>query len=124
MNDALPDALVTGFENLISGLSLPDPDDRHILAAAIRCNAEVIVTFNMKYFPAETLSEFDIEAMHPDEFISDLLDLNLALVLNAVRKARSNLKTPRISVEEYLESLLKSGLPMTVKTLGMYKLMI
>ncbi|MEM6159946.1 PIN domain-containing protein [Erwinia sp. P6884] len=92
MNKALPDALVTGFEPLIPGLTLPDPDDRHVLAAATRCNAEVIVTFNMKDFPKDNFAQFGIEAMHPDEFISDLFDLNQALVLNAVRTQRSSLK--------------------------------
>lgn len=124
MNDTLPDALVTGFEKLIPGLSLPDPDDRHVVAAAIRCDAEVIVTINMKDFPKENLAEFDIEAMHPDEFISDLFDLNQALVLNAVRETRANLKKPPVNVEQFLASLLKSGLPMTVKTLERYKFMI
>ncbi|WP_380183880.1 PIN domain-containing protein [Kalamiella sp. sgz302252] len=124
MNKALPDALVTGFEPLIAGLVLPDPDDRHVVAAAIRCNAEVIVTFNMKDFPAENLSGLNIEAMHPDEFIADLIDLNQALVLKAVHAQRASLKIPPASAEEYLASLLQLGLTMTVKALEGYRFMI
>ncbi|MBP2171699.1 putative nucleic acid-binding protein [Erwinia toletana] len=124
MNEALPDALVTGFENLMEGVSLPDPDDRHIVAAAIRSDSEVIVTFNLKDFPRESLAEFDIEAIHPDEFIADLLDLNQALVLQAVQRQRDRLKNPPKSVDEYFDILLKLGLPMTVKALTGYKLMI
>jgi hypothetical protein len=59
------------------GLALPDPNDHHVLAAAIRCKAEVIVTFNLKDFPVSTLEAFDIEPQHPDEFIIDLWDLDM-----------------------------------------------
>lgn len=124
MNKALPDALVTGFESLIQSVSLPDKDDRHVVAAAIRSDAEVIVTFNLKDFPKENLSAFDIEATHPNEFIADLLDLNQALVLQAVRVQRARLKYPPKSVDEYFDMLLKLGLPMTVKALTGYRSMI
>lgn len=77
MNEAIRDCLVTGYEDLIASLSLPDADDRHILAAAIRAGAEVIVTYNLADFPAETLSRFDIEALHPDDFLVGLLDGNV-----------------------------------------------
>jgi predicted nucleic acid-binding protein len=63
------DALVTGYEDLIEGLRLPDPDDRHVLAAAIRARADVIVTANLRDFPPSTLGQFGIEPQHPDEFI-------------------------------------------------------
>jgi predicted nucleic acid-binding protein len=56
MNNAIRDVLVENYEDLIDGLSLPDPDDRHVLAAAIRSDAQVIVTWNMKDFPAEKLT--------------------------------------------------------------------
>ena len=65
MDRAIPDGLVVGYEALIPGLALPDPDDRHVLAAAIRCNASVIVTFNQKDFPDDILAPFGIEAQHP-----------------------------------------------------------
>jgi len=60
---------VTGYEDLIPGLHLPDPGDRHVLAAAIRGRADVIVTMNLKDFPDAVLNSFGIEAQHPDEFI-------------------------------------------------------
>lgn len=53
MIEAVPDCLVTGYESLIDGLTLPDPDDRHVLAAAIRCDAQVIVTLNLRDSPAD-----------------------------------------------------------------------
>jgi hypothetical protein len=76
MDLAIPDGLVVGHELLISGLTLPDPDDRHVLAAAIRCNASVIVTFNEKDFPATALAPYVIEAQHPDLFVDNLFDLD------------------------------------------------
>ncbi|HSP00135.1 MAG TPA: PIN domain-containing protein, partial [Thioalkalivibrio sp.] len=69
MNQAVPEALVIGHEPLIEGLTLPDPDDRHVLAAGIRAGAQLIVTFNLKDFPEETLAGFGIEAVHPDTFL-------------------------------------------------------
>ena len=69
MDDAIPDCLVKGVEPIAQGLVLPDPDDVHVLAAAIRCGASVIVTLNLKDFPAQVLGQFGIEAQHPDEFV-------------------------------------------------------
>lgn len=72
MDAAVPDALVTDYDSLVEGLDLPDRDDRHVLADAIKCNASVIVTFNLKDFPKAVLGAFDIEPLHPDDFIADL----------------------------------------------------
>jgi len=76
MNSHVRDCVVTGYEPLIDGLTLPDPDDRHVLAAAIRTRASVIVTCNLKDFPQEVLGPLGLEAQHPDEFITHLIDLN------------------------------------------------
>lgn len=124
MNAALPDAMVTGYEKLIDSISLPDPGDCHVVAAAVRCNAEVIVTLNLKDFPGECLTQFDIESLHPDDFISDLFDLNHALALQAAAEQRASMRRPAKSVEEYLESLLRQGLPMTAKALDRYRAML
>ncbi|TXE60171.1 PIN domain-containing protein [Serratia nematodiphila] len=124
MNKALPDAMVTGFEPLIPGIILPDADDRHVVAAAIRSNAEIIVTANLKDFPRDALASFDIEAIHPDDFIMDLFDLNQALVLSAVNNQRRSMKKPPKSADEYLDALQRQGLPQTVKELGKFRLLI
>jgi hypothetical protein len=79
--------------------------DRHVLAAAIHCKADVIVTFNLKDFPPENLSKFDIEVQHPDEFIHHQFGLNHAGVLTAVRRCRNRLKNPAKTAEEYLTPL-------------------
>lgn len=124
MNRALPDAMVTGFEPLIASINLPDVDDRHVVAAAICSNAETVVTFNLKDFPQQHLDNFSIEALHPDDFITDLFDLNRAIVLAAVNKQRRNMRKPPKSVDEYLDALLRQGLPQTVKELIKFRAII
>ncbi|QCR35328.1 PIN domain-containing protein [Nissabacter sp. SGAir0207] len=124
MNQALPDAEITGYEALIAGLDLPDPDDRHVLAAAIKANAELIVTFNLQDFPAGYLSQFGIEAIHPDEFVSDIIDLSCARALQAVSAQRASLKHPPFTAEAFLSALLQLGLAKTVRMLEGYKTLI
>lgn len=114
------DALVTGYEDLIEGLHLPDPNDRHVLAAAIRGRADVIVTRNLRDFPVDVLAGFGIDAQHPDEFIVHLLDLGPGLVIEAARRHRESLKNPVKTVEEYLEMLEGEGLTETVSVLRDY----
>lgn len=121
MNIAVPDCLVTGYESLIEGLTLPDPDDRHVLAAAIAGHAAVIVTYNLKDFPEECLRPFGITAEHPDQFISNLFDLSPATVTQVVRDQRARLKNPARTVDELLDTFLGSELAETVAQLGTMK---
>jgi predicted nucleic acid-binding protein len=114
------DATVTNYEPLINALKLPDINDRHVLAAAIRCNASAIVTFNLKDFPAEILEEYSIEAIHPDDFINYQLDLSPSKVCDAIRKQRAALKNPSKTTEEFLAILLKQQLPQTCLALRDY----
>ncbi len=121
MDQAIPDGLVTGHEALILGLTLPDQNDRHVLAAAIRCNASVIVTFNEKDFPAAALAPFGIEVQHPDAFVEYLFDLDPAAVVAAAQRQRAQLKNPPMDVERYLDILLRQGLVQTTKSLATYQ---
>ncbi|MHC8371069.1 PIN domain-containing protein [Pseudomonas sp. MDT1-85] len=121
MDQAIPDACVYGYEKLIEGLTLPDIDDRHVLAAAIRCNASVIVTYNQKDFPDETLGPFGIEAQHPDEFVDNLFDLDPAAVVAAAQRQRKQLKMPPMDVGTYLDLLLRQGLIQSSKALTNYQ---
>ncbi len=105
MDRAVEDCLVTGYERLIEGLELPDPDDRHVLAAAIKAQAEVIVTFNVKDFPPDVLGEFGIFTEHPDDFVSNVIDLNEAAVIIVARDQRARLKNPPMSEMEFLDKL-------------------
>ena len=87
MNAHARDALVTDYEALIPDMILPDPDDRHVLAAAIKGGADVIVTNNLKDFPAETLARYGIEAQHPDAFVTALIELDALAVVGAEKPA-------------------------------------
>ena len=117
MDQAVPDCLVTGYESLIDSLVLPDPDDRHVFAAAVRCGAQVIVTFNRKDFPAEHLAPYGIEAMHPDVFLEHQLDLHRGLVIRTAKQHRASLKNPSRSAHEYLDTLSAQGLVVTADLL-------
>ena len=121
MDKAIPDALVTGHEALAESLRLPDAGDRHGLAAAIRCGASVIVTFNEKDFPSEALEPFGIEAQHPDLFIDNLFDLDPAAVVTAAQRQRGQLRRPPMSVDAYLDVLLRQGLAQTTQALSSYR---
>lgn len=115
------DAMVTGFEHLIDTVTLPDVDDRHVVAAAIHGGASLIVTANVKDFPATALVAHDIMAMPPDEFIAGLLADDLQAVINAFAADRASLKAPPMTPEAYLAALERAGLCETaaiLRTLG------
>lgn len=104
------DCLIDGYELLIDEITLPDPDDRHVLAAAIRASASIIVTYNLKDFPIEQTEQYAIEAQHPDDFISQFLDIAPGIVCGAIKRLRSSLKNPTIGPERYLEILAKQSI--------------
>ena len=120
MDGAVRDCLVTGYADLVDSLTLPDPDDRHVLAAAIRAGADVIVTFNLGDFPADALTTYGIEAQHPDEFIAHLLDSAPAAVTTAAKHQREGLKNPPRTVDEFLATLEQQGLVRTVAVLRQF----
>jgi hypothetical protein len=117
MDKAALDALVEGYEDLIPTLSLPDENDRHVLAAAIRGEAQVIVTMNLKDFPSEVLQKCEMVALHPDEFILQLIELAPDAVMDAAETHRQSLRNPPKSIEEFLASLDAQGLPESVAAL-------
>ena len=110
MNRAVRDVLVEGYQGLVDGLELPDKDDRHVLAAAIRCGAQAIVTANLKDFPAEALAPYDVEPLHPDRFLLDLLDLAPGVILKVLDEQVRALKNPPMELAELLERLEDNGL--------------
>lgn len=113
MDTAIPDALVTDYESLIDGITLPDPGDSHVLASAIKCGAQIIVTANLKDFPQAYLAPYGIEAIHPDEFVEHQFGLNQGAVIACAKRIRARLQNPEKSAEEYLEILCSSRLPVT-----------
>lgn len=124
MDKHVPDSVVSGYEPLVNGIDLPDLDDRHVAAAAIKCSASVIVTFNLKDFPEPILEPFGIEALHPDEFLSNQWSVDSAAVLQAAQRQRATLKKPPVNADQYLDTLLALQLPETVNLLSKYKVML
>lgn len=117
MSEAVPDCLVTGFEHLEDGLDLPDPDDRHVLAAAIRANAQAIVTFNLRHFPDHLLERYDIEAKHPDDFVLDSVDLAPGAVVQCITDQAGALRNPPVLLSELLDTFRRLGLVQSVARL-------
>jgi predicted nucleic acid-binding protein len=108
MNGAFPDALVTGYESLIGEMA-NDPKDRHVLAAAVRSGAEVLVTENLRDFPPETVRPYDIHVVSQDAFLLDQLDLRPAEVLDALRRQVSRYHREPRNVDALLTILGSPG---------------
>lgn len=113
-----------GYEYLIPTIELPDQDNRHVVAAAIQARADAIVTFNLKDFPANVLAKYNLEAIHPDDFILYQFDLNNAQLLIAARNCRTRLKNPPIEPQRYLETLRAQSLSKTVDKISPYAAVI
>lgn len=121
MNEAFEDALVDdSYQVSVDGLELPDPDDCHVLAAAIHSGAQIIVTSNLKDFPREYLAKFNIEALHPDEFIRLQFGQDLMKTMGAFKALKESKKKPAISYHDLIESCEKAGLPLTAEELTRY----
>lgn len=118
MSEAVRDSLVTGHLSLADELELPDPDDRHVLAAAIHASAEVIVTFHLRDFPSDALHRYGIEAEHPDDFVLQLLDVDTPSVIAAVVEQSAALTQPPQTVPELLDALASRGMPKSARALG------
>lgn len=106
MNQAIDGSMVVGFEHLIQTLTLPDPNDRHVLAAAITCGASSIITFNTKDFAQQS----HISILHPDDFCTSLYIEKPETALLAIRTLRRRLRTPKKTAEELIATYERLGL--------------
>ena len=121
MDSAVRDSLVTGYEATIPTLSLPDPKDRHVLAAAIVGRCDVIVTFNQRDFPASVLSPLGISSIHPDTFLVERLDADQGAFLGCVKRCRERLKSPPREIDDHLARLAKVGLTVLASRLQQHR---
>lgn len=117
MKLAIPDWEIADFEDLIDDLELPDLDDRHVLAAAIRGSAQTIVTSNLRDFPIATLAAHGVEAQHPDDFILERIEEAPALVAQLLMEQAAALKNPPCSIEDVLAALQGAGVVRSVARL-------
>jgi len=114
MNSHVRDCLVEGYEKIIPSLTLPDSGDRHVLAAAIHTKADVIVTFNLRDFPAAVLEKFGITAKNPDDFLVELFETDAENISLAFERQLKSLKNPPRTRDELLETLEAQNLSKTI----------
>lgn len=118
---AFPEGLVVEDPGLMASLTLPDPDDRHVLAAAIQTKAALIVTQNLKDFPPESLAPHEIEAISTDDFLADCIDLGGIEAVAAFRRMRARFQNPQIDAEALILRIEQLGLGQTATMLGEYR---
>ncbi len=117
MRSRFPESFVTGYEPLIDVVELPDRDDRHVLAAAIKCGAQHIVTENLRDFPADVLEQYDIEAVSADDFLHSTFELFPFAALKSLRSVRLRYQNPPFSASGFITDLTAKGLPKLAATL-------
>lgn len=110
MMRAVPDGIVTGYEGLIPSFELPDPGDRHVVAAAVRAGAQVIVTQNLKDFPPDVLQPYGVEAKHPDVFLTEAMDIHERRFFAAISQMAASLRRPPKTESEIADDLERIGL--------------
>ena len=121
MEEAFPDAAVVDYEPIEAGLSLPDSNDNHVLAAAIAISASVIVTDNLKDFPKDSLSSHNIEARSADDFIADTIELSPNMAMDALRKMRIRFRKPKMNASELIDAMKSNGLIEVAATIKHYE---
>jgi hypothetical protein len=117
MDTRIPDSVVSGYEGLVASVSLPEADDRHVLAAAIHGGAKIIVTANIRHFPSNALAPHNIVAREPDEFIRGLLEAHPGAAVAGFAADRARLRHPAMTPAEYIASLERAGLTQTAAVL-------
>jgi hypothetical protein len=117
MNDAVEDSCVTGYEDLIPALTLPDPKDRHVLASAI-------VTFNERHFPHANINKYGIHARHPDDFIMDVHGLHQTALIEAAKSDLAHYVSPALDADTYIDGLRKTGVTKTADYLEKTKVLL
>lgn len=121
---AFPEGEVEVSKRLVQSLNLPDVDDQHVLAAAIRARAALIVTDNLKDFPHGELDEYEVDAVSADKFIADVISLSKVAAIAAIRKMRQRFNRPEIDAAELILRCEKTGLIETAQILNEYKALI
>ncbi|SRR5579875_386962 len=120
MTAAFPEAMIDGYQRLVGALSLPDPDDRHVLAAAIRSGSSVIVTRNLKDFPSDRLAPYGIEVQTADDFVLNTVQLYTTDAVAALRIMRGQYDSPPMTPEQLQVALIADGLVSTAAELKRY----
>lgn len=121
MAAAVPDCWVKHYQFIIPTLTLPDQNDRHVLAAAIKCNADAIITTNLKDFPQATLDKYGIKAQHPDDFVMNQIELSESTALQAIKEMRQRLRNPPKTAGELISIIEQQQMPQTAAYLRVWQ---
>lgn len=124
MDAAVLNCLVSGYEPLEASFDLPDADDRHVLAAAVKTRADLILTFNQKDFPATVLAPLGLATQHPDDFMQDMFGISAEMFIDAVTEDFRHYLAPPLSFDEYVASLARAGIPETATLIGELRVLI
>ena len=117
MAEAFPEAMVDDFDALIDSIDLPDPDDRHVVAAAITAGAQLVVTNNARHFPTTALAPHGIAGISPDDLVVDLLKDGASDVVEALCNMRLRYSRPSFSAAEMIAAIAKAGMTKTAMAL-------
>ena len=117
MCEAVPDCAITGHEPLVDSIELPDLGDRHVVAAAVKSDAQAIVTFNTRDFPSASIARYHLEAIHPDDFFVNQIDLDPIAAVQVIHELSEDLKAPRKTPPQIVEGLESRGLALTASRL-------
>ena len=118
MNRVLPEANVTGYERHIEAIELKDADDRHVAAAGIETRASLIVTWNVRDFPAKELAKYGLRKQTPDALLLDLYAGVPDVVVAATANARRNLTRSGVSASEFIQALDRQRLHRFAKAMA------
>lgn len=110
MEEFFPGAAISGYEGFIDCIRLPDPEDRHVLAAATVGRCAGIVTANTKHFPDEIVAPLGMEIIHPDDFIVNIIDLHPSRAVTACKNHRANMSQSNPTPQQFLERYERAGL--------------
>jgi predicted nucleic acid-binding protein len=117
MTESFPDSTVEGYDYLINSMTCDD-GDKHVLAAVVRSEAHTLVTFNLSDFPADSVTEYDIDVIHPDDFLLDQLDLYPFKVTEALAQITMDYENPPITIDTFLDILSRAGAPKFTKAVA------
>ncbi|MGA8165544.1 MAG: hypothetical protein WB791_11105 [Waddliaceae bacterium] len=115
MEDAVPDCLVSNYDSIENSLELPNPNDRHVLAAAIHCGSNFLLTENLRDFPQSILSHHYIHAVTVDTFLSSIMEQYQYELRRALESILKRLKNPPVSIEDWCLRLGRIGFPRSSK---------
>lgn len=118
MKNTFKEASVEGWEIFQELIALPDPDDCHVVAAAVRGQADAIVTANLRDFPEETLAPLDIAVVSPDVFLLDQLDLAPRVVLDVLLEQAAYTLNPALTPTDLIARLDRAGVPAFADEVG------